>query len=294
MEASKARRSKLVTMEQAAALVKDGMMLSIGGVHSHEAPCAFVRELVRRKARNLTVVPSNAAGYQVDLLIGAGCVKTLYNSYCGLDYLGAAPNFRRFAESGRLEVVEFEEMGLMRGLHASAAGVAFFPLPDGFLAVDVWKANPDFYKVVEDPFTGRKVVVARPIRPDVCVIHVPQCDAFGNAIEPGLADELHKAANKVIVTADEIVPLSYIEQHHSDVTVLGQFVHAVVKAPYGAHPGQCSGRYTDDEQHLREYQSAAKEDATFQKYLEKYVYAKTHEQYLEAVGVSRLLKLEYY
>lgn len=293
MEAGK-RRSKIVSLEQAGAMVKDGMTVSIGGVHSHEAPCAFVRQLVRNGVKDLTVVPSNAAGYQVDLLIGAGCVKTLYNSYCGLDYLGVAPNFRRFAESGRLEVLEFEEMGLMRGLHASAGGVAFFPLPDGFLGVDVWKVNPDFYKVIEDPFTGRKVVVARPIRPDICIVHVAKCDPFGNAIEVGLADELHKAANQVIVTADEIVPLSYTEARHREVTLLGHFVHAVVKAPYGAHPGQCAGLYTDDEAHLREYQAAAKEDATFAKYLDRYVLGKTHEQYLEQVGIGRLLGLKLY
>src|SRR3972149_6332978 len=139
-------------MEAAAGMVKDGMTLSIGGNHSHEAPSAFCRELVRRGVRDLTLVPSNAAGYQVDTLLGGGCVKTLYNSYCGLDYLGAAPNFRRLTQSGALDVLELDEMGLMGGPKASAAGVAFYPLPDGFLGVDVWKASPDFYKIVEDPF----------------------------------------------------------------------------------------------------------------------------------------------
>jgi len=56
-------------------------MISIGGNHSHEAPSAFCRELVRRGVKNLTVVPSNAAGYQLDVLIGGGCVKTLVHSY---------------------------------------------------------------------------------------------------------------------------------------------------------------------------------------------------------------------
>ncbi len=74
------RRSKLVSMADAASLVKDGMMVSIGGNHSHEAPCAFARELVRRGVRDLTLVPSNAAGYQADILIGSGCVKRCWRS----------------------------------------------------------------------------------------------------------------------------------------------------------------------------------------------------------------------
>ena len=281
-------------MEAAASLIKDGMTISIGGNHSHEAPCAFCRELVRRGVKDLTLVPSNAAGYQVDILLGGGCVKTLYNSYCGLDYLGAAPNFRRLTQSGALDVLELDEMGLMRGLKASAAGVAFYPLPDGFLGVDVWKASPDFYKIVEDPFTGKKVVVVPPIRAQVCISHVPKCDVYGNAIEPGVVDNvMHQAADKVIVTTDEIVPLDYTRAHHTEVTIMGKFVQAVVEVPYGAHPGQSSGRYTHDEEHMREYQAAGKDDASFRKYLEKYVFGKTNEQYLEALGTARLQKLHY-
>ncbi len=289
------RRSKVVSMEEAASLVKDGMMISIGGNHSHEAPCAFARELVRRGVKDLTLVPSNAAGYQADILIGGGCVKRLYNSYCGLDYVGAAPNFRRFAESGRLDVLELDEMGLMRGLKASVAGVAFYPLPDGFLGLDVWKVSPDFYRVIEDPFTRRKVVVVPPIRPQICIIHVPKCDLYGNAIEPGVLDNvLHQAAETVIMTTDEIVPLEYTRAHHNEVTVLGKFVKAIVKVPYGAHPGQSSGQYTHDEEHMREYAAAGRDDASFRAYLEKYVIGMTHEEYLEAVGVRRLMSLKYY
>lgn len=281
-------------MDQAAGMVSDGATISFEGVHSHDAPCAFARELVRRRVKNLTVVPSQSGGYHIDLLVGAGCVKTLYNSYCGLDYIGAAPNFRRMAENGSLNIVEFEEMGLIRGLKASAAGLAFFPLPDGFMAVDIWKVNPDFYRVIEDPFTGRKVVVARPIRPDVCVVHVPRCDAYGNAIQPACNTGIHQAANKVILTTDEIVPLSFTQAHHNEVTIIGKFVTAIVKVPYGAHPGQCSTQYTDDEGHLREYQAAAKNETAFAEYLRKYVYGKDHHQYLEAVGIGRLMKLKYY
>ena len=290
-----ARRSKVVSLEEAASRVKDGMMISIGGNHSHEAPSAFCRELVRRGVKNLTAVPSNAAGYQLDILIGGGCVKTLYNSYCGLDYVGAAPSFRRCAETGTLDVIELEEMGLLRGLKASAAGLAFFPLPDGFLGVDCCKVSPEFYRVIDDPFTGRKVVVVPPIRPEIFITHVPRCDVYGNAIEPGVLDNiLPQAANRVILTTDEIVPIDTTRSHHTEVTIHGKFVEAVVKVPYGAHPGQCSGCYTTDDSHMREYAAAARDEAGFRKYLDKYVTGRTHEQYLEAIGISRLLELKYY
>lgn len=290
------RRSKVVTLQEAANIIKDGMMLGLGGGHSHNSPAALVRELIRRGVKDLTLVTINASGYQADILLGAECVKTVYTSYIGLDYIGTAPNFRRLAESGNLDMVELDEMGLLRGLKASAIGVAFFPLPDGFRGVDVLRSTPEFYKEIDDPFTGKKVVVVPPIRPDVAIIHTAKCDEYGNAREAGYAEVLHpQAANKVIVTTDEIVSLEDTRANYKEVTVFGKFVDAVVEVPYGAHPGESHGCYQADEEHLREYQKAARDDATFKEYLDRYVYQpKDHAEYLEKIGIAKLLKLKYY
>jgi len=291
------RKSKVVPLQKAAALVEDGMMLGMGGVNSQIGPCAFSRELIRKGVKDLTIVPTNATGYQTDILIGAGCVKQLYMSYVGLDYIGAAPNFRRIAETGKLDVIEFDEMGLLRGLKASAAGVDFFPLPGGMKGVDVLRVNPEFFKEVEDPFTGKKVVVVPPIRPDIAVIHVAKCDPYGNAREAGhVEDLLHFASNKVIVTTEEVVPLEDTRAHYREVTVFGRLVDAVVEVPYGAHPGDCHGCYRMDEDHLRAYQKAGGDEATFKAYLDQYVYGlKNHEEYLEKIGIAGLLsRLKYY
>ena len=291
------RKSKVISLREAAALVEDGMMLGLGGINSHMGPNAFVRELIRRGVKDLTIVPTNNTGYQTDILLGAGCVKQLYLSYVGLDYLGAAPNFRRMAETGKLDVVEFDEMGLLRGLKASAAGVDFFPLPGGMSGVDVLRVNPDFFKEVEDPFTGKKVVVVPPIRPDIAVIHVDKCDAFGNAQEAGhVEDLLHFASDRVIVTTEEVVTLEDTTAHYREVIVFGRLVDAVVQVPYGAHPGECHGCYPMDEDHLRAYQKAGGDDETFMAYLDAYVYGvKNHEEYLERVGIADLLpRLKYY
>jgi glutaconate CoA-transferase subunit A len=290
------RRSKVIPLQEAAGFVKDGMMLGIGGVNSQLGPAAFVREIIRRGVKNLTIVPTNNTGYQTDILIGAGCVRTIYISYVGLDYMGAAPNFRRLAETGKLDVIEFDEMGLLRGLKASAAGVNFFPLPGGMRGVDVVKVNPKFYREVEDPFTGKKVVVVPPIRPDVSVVHVAKCDAYGNAREAGhVQDLLHFASNSVIVTTEEVVPLEDTMANYKDVTIFGRLVDAVVEVPYGAHPGESHGCYQMDEEHLKEYQKAGQDEATFKEYLDKYVYGvKNHEEYLEKVGIAGLLSKSKY
>ncbi|MDX2513442.1 MAG: CoA-transferase [Desulfobacterales bacterium] len=287
----KKRKSKVLPLEEAAKLVEDGMMLGMGGCNSHMGPSAFAREIIRRGVKDLTIVPTNNTGYQTDILLGAGCVKSIYISYVGLDYIGPAPNFRRLAETGQLDIVELDEMGLLRGLKASAAGVDFFPLPGGIMGVDVVKLNPEFFKTVEDPFTGKKVVVVPPIRPDLAVIHVSKCDAYGNGREAGhVQDLLHFASNKVIVTTEEIVPLEDTMANYTDVTIFGRLVDAVVEVPYGAHPGECHGCYQMDEAHLKKYQKAGRDETTFKAYLDEYVYkAQNHEAYLDKVGIAGLL-----
>jgi glutaconate CoA-transferase subunit A len=285
------RKSKVITLEEAASMVKDGMKLGLGGMMSWNGPNAFVREVIRKGVKDLALIPTNVAGYQIDILLGAGCVKKLYMSYIGFEFIGFAPNFRRLCESGKLDVVELDEEGLLQAQKAGGIGVAFFPLPDGMLAVDTVKRNPDWYKVVEDPFTGKKVVVVPPLRSDICVLHAGKCDPYGNAQEIGNPETLlYRSADKVIITAEEIVPLENTMANYRGVTVMGSFVDAVVEVPYGCHPGECSGYYTLDEGHLRKYIEAGKTEDTFKKYLDEYIYKlKNHEEYLEKIGIAKLI-----
>jgi glutaconate CoA-transferase subunit A len=289
------RTSKVVSMEQAADLVKDGMKISIGGMGSNNVPNAFIREIIRRKIKDITVIPTNVAGYQVDLLIGVGAVKKLYSSFVGLDYPGFAPHFRKQAEEGKLDVVDLDELGLLYALKAGGAGLPFYPLPDGMLAVDNVKTNPDWYKIINDPFTGKKVPVVPPLRADVCIIHAARCDAYGNAQEMFNNEALlHLAADKLIITTEKIIPLEETEQHYTDVTISGYFVDAVVETPYGAHPYACSGVYPADQEHLKLYGDAARDEVKFNKYLDDYIYnIKDHNEYLDKIGASKLLNLKF-
>ena len=288
------RKSKVITIEEAAGWVKDGAKLSVSGCQHNNAPNAFVRQVIRNGVKDLTIIPTNATGFQTDILIGAGCVKRVYSSYIGLDYIGLAPNFRRYCEAGRLEVVDLDELGLLRALKAGQTGAAFYALPDGIMACDNVALNPDWYKKVTDPFTGKEVIVVPPLRTDIAVIHAYKCDAYGNVQEGGFLDQsLVQAADKVIVTTEEVVPLEDTQAHYREVTIFGNIVDAVVEIPYGAHPFDChGGGYRHDEKHLREYEKAAREEDSFRQYLDKYVYGcKNHAEYLEKIGMERLLEL---
>lgn len=86
--------------------VRDGMLVGIGGGPLTATPVALLRELIRGGARELRVVASSTGGFGIDLLIGAGCVRSVEFAQIVLNEFGPAPNFRRLAEQGRLHCLD--------------------------------------------------------------------------------------------------------------------------------------------------------------------------------------------
>ena len=282
-----ARKEKVMEASEAVEkFVSDGCMLGVGGMHMHNNAMAVIREIVRQKKRIGSIVTSPSACTNADMLIGAGLVEEIYNSYVGFEHLGLALNFRKFAESGQLKVRECDEAFSVYSLRAGASSLPFHPLPKGVEKTSVPKLNKDDYKMTKDPFTGEDVMCIKSIQPDVAVVHCQKSDAYGNAIFEGskFTDlTMIKASDKVILQVEEVVPNQYILEKSHKIHVPGMLVDAVVDAPFGCHPTASHKYYTYDEDHLKEYLKASKED--FSAYLDKYVYGtKDNEEYLEVIG----------
>ena len=186
------RRSKLVTLEVAAATVADGEHVALGGLWNHNAPCALVRELVRLGRRDLTLSAGPAAGYAVDLLIAGGGVARAHLANVTFEHLGLAPAFRRAVESGALELIESDEATLVGGFRAAAAGLPYQPVAS-IVGSALADARPD---IVD----GRVPALA----PDVVFLHAQEGDEFGNLRHFGsvFADRvLAKAAQRAVVAS---------------------------------------------------------------------------------------------
>ena len=72
------RKEVIVNEVEAADMVENGMIISLGS----NSPLAITRQIIRKGVKNLTVI-ANAGGWDVDLMIAAGCVKKVVGYYFG-------------------------------------------------------------------------------------------------------------------------------------------------------------------------------------------------------------------
>ena len=258
--------NKLIKMQAAAALVNSGMMVAVGGTTLYRRPVAFVRSLLKRfrsskEPANLTLL-AFTGGYECDLLVGAGMIARVRSCYFGLEIFGLAPMFTYAANHGEIEILEETEASLAFGLRAQMAGVGFMP-GRGWLGTDLPLLRPDVRTII-DPYNGEELMAFPAIRPDIAVIHALQADPAGNAVigtHKGIDEELSLTAEKVIITAEEIVP----ELNRADL--VAPFTYAVVHAPLGAAPTSCHPLYPVDGEAILSYSDQVTDPASFQTYL---------------------------
>ena len=179
-------------------------------------------------------------------------------------------------------------------VQAGSMGVPFVAVR-GLLGSDILKNRGDL-RVVENPFQeNESVVVAEPIRPDVAAFHATLADRFGNSLIPlGMRDDLMmaRAGRWVVVTAEAISDRKIRPEEGGAHTFLPAVdVDQVALAPFGAHPGDCGLGYSHDAAHIQEYLRAAKEEASFKDYLDRYVYGlRNHGEYLALIGLNARVK----
>lgn len=116
----------------------------------------------------------------------------------------------------------------------------------GMWGSDLLEQNPDFYHVMESPWTGEKVVCVRSLVPDYAVIHVQEADIYGNAriLGPAYQDWLmSRAAKKVILTTERIVGTYRMREEPKLTAIPHVLVEAVVELPGGAKHGICYPEY---------------------------------------------------
>ncbi len=282
---------KVVPLAEAVGLVRDGDHLALGGFAENRNAIAFAHELIRQRRQGLTISAA-ILGMEADLLVGAGCVAKAIYGGGSMDRFGQLQRVNEGYEQGRIVCEYPSSLALTLRYQAGALGLPFLPvkslLGSDLLPTLQRETAPGDYLEMDDPFTGQRVVAMRALEPDVAVLQVQQADAEGNCRVYGPRwdnVEAARAAKRVIVIAEELVPTDVIRQQPELTLLPGFRVDAVVPVPYGAHPTALYRCYDYDADHLRLYAARSKSQAGFDAYLEEFVLGPTsHLEYLERVG----------
>jgi glutaconate CoA-transferase subunit A len=119
-------------------------------------------------------------------------------------------------------------------------------------------------------------------------VHVQRADADGNAHIWGIIGEQKEAAfaaERVILTAEEIVDEAVIRSDPNRTLIPGFIVDAVCLVPYCAHPSYTQGYYDRDNDFYLEWDEISKTPEAVRAYLDQWVYGvKDRAEYWEKLG----------
>jgi len=263
-----------MTVDEAVAEVTDGMTIGIGGWGSRRKPMAFIRALVRKGVKNLTVV--SYGGPDIGILCATGQLKKAVYGFVSLDSIPLEPHFRKARQNGTIEAVELDEGMFLLGLRAAAQRLPFLPTRAG-LGSDVLKINPHL-KTVKSPYDDGEELVAVPAsNVDVAFIHMNRADASGNGQalgrDPYFDNLFCMAAKKAFMSCEKIVPTEELVSGGplQSLVINRMMVSGVVEAPGGAHFTECLPDYARDEKFQREYAATAKDEEAWKAFRAKYL-----------------------
>jgi glutaconate CoA-transferase subunit A len=292
---NKGMRDKRVPLEEAARLINNGDHVAVGGIQYNRVPIAILRELIRSGKQNLAI-SRPLMSFEADFLLVSGVMKTAVTSWLsGAVTYGLSPIVRLYIESQRAQFEEWSNLAM--GLRYMAGGMGIPCIPAKvLLGSDVARLLD--LKTFSCPYTGEKLALIPALNPDVAVIHAQRADAFGNVQIDGITAvdiDMAKAARRVIVTVEKIVPNEEIRRNPEMTKIPFFCVDAVVEVPFGAFPYDCYGCYEPVHEHFRGYykgfENAKSPEDNTRSYIEKYFLTpKTFEDYLELFGVSTIIK----
>ena len=287
-------REKVVSLEHAASLVADGATVGIGGSTMSRTPMAMIWQLIRARKKRLSCSRS-IVSTDGDLLFGSGIADHIVTSWFAQGILwGLSKVMRHHVEGGLARFEEWSHMAIGMRFRAGGMGVPFLPIRS-MLGSDVLRMRPEA-KEIRCPFTGETLLLVPALNPDVALIHVQRCDAYGNAQMDGLQFmdiDLALAANRVILTTEQIVSNDRIRRTPDRTKIPFFCVDAVVEVPYGSAPHECYGLYEPMMKHMEAYVAQVNKDPVggMRAYLDRHFYGPASwAEYLSLIGMEELLE----
>jgi glutaconate CoA-transferase subunit A len=232
--------------------VHDGDHLVIGN-YTVGSCAELIYEVIRQGKKGFTLY-SQSGIFDVEVFVGAGCVKRLVTTYvmrAGGKKGGSA--VERALKAGTLEMEDYTNFDYNARMIAGMHGFSFMQVLEGVMATDLFRKRgfmgDDKFRVITCPYTDKEVLTVPAANPDVCIVHVQRADKFGNAQYWGALGSVAAAAlasKRIIVSCEEIVQHDIIQSSPHLTIIPAYRVNAVVEVLWGAHPTEVLGYYNKD------------------------------------------------
>jgi glutaconate CoA-transferase, subunit A len=279
--------AKVMSMADAIArFVPDGSTVAMGTSLEPLIPFAAGHEMIRQERHDLELVgPISDALF--DQLIGAGCARRVTAAWVGNVSEGLGHCYRRACEEKvprSLEVRDHSNFSISLALWAAAWNVPSLPTRT-LLGSDILHNNPDLV-------AAEGLVQVKAVRPDVAIVHVQRADEMGRAHAwgpLGVTEEAGLAADRVIVTCEELVETTVTLSDPNRILFPETKVVAVVHEPGGAHPSPVQGFFKRDHAFYRDYAEQSRSVDGYQTWLKRWVLeVPDRATYLSLIDVDSL------
>ena len=213
------------SIDEALADIPDGATVMIGGFGLAGQPSELIDGLIRRAAKNLTIVNNNAGNGDVGLalLIKSGFVKRII---CSFPRQVDSHHFDAKYHAGEIELEVVPQGNLAERIRAAGAGIGGFFTPTGYGTL---LAEGKETRVID----GKNYVLESPIHADFALIKAYKADPLGNLVYRKTARNfgpvMATAAKTTIVQVSEIVDTGQLDPEN--VITPGIFVQRIVQVP---------------------------------------------------------------
>jgi acetate CoA/acetoacetate CoA-transferase alpha subunit len=199
---------RAVSVEEAVAAIPAGASIMVGGFMGVGTPERLLDEVVRQQKRGLTVISNDAAvpGKGVGKLLDAALVARLTASHIGLN-----PKAQQQMLANQIAVDLIPQGTLVERIRAGGCGLGGVLTPTG-----IGTSVAEGKRQIE--VDGRLFLLETALRAQFALVHAFLADYLGNLSYALTARNFNPimamAADTVIVTAENIVPVGVIAPDH--------------------------------------------------------------------------------
>jgi len=212
--------NKIISVEEAVAMIKDGDTVMVGGFLGVGTPEKLIDALVAKGTSNLTLICNDTAF--IDRGVGKMVVAKLFKKIIA-SHIGTNKETGRQMLEGETEVELVPQGTLIERVRAGGFGLGGVLTQTG-LGTEVAKGKP----VVQ--IDGQDYLLEKPLRADVALLFAQKVDTKGNMSFHGSTRNFNvymgAAATISIVEAKEIIKDGFLDP--DQVVVPGIFVKYIV------------------------------------------------------------------